>query len=328
MKKLHVAITGATGAVGREILKLLEMRNFPIKNLSLYASKASFGKKINFKNTQIKIETLDSLYEKNLDILFNCTSSSLAKKIIPGVNNCKKIIDLSSAYRLKAPLIVPEINAHLLTGSQKLFCSPNCVASLLVMALYPLSKIRPLKRVVVSSYQAASGGGQKLLDDLLNQTKNYYETKNEPLPYAFNLYLHPSSLNQDLYSDEEQKVIEETRKILEIENLPMSVTCVRVPTLRAHSLSVNIEFTDSISTNKILKALNNFPGIVVKQTEPFTSPKEVSLKSSVFVSRIRKDLSSPSAIDLWICGDQLLKGASLNAVQIAEHLQKQLLFSK
>lgn len=328
MTKFNIAITGATGVVGRELSRLLETRNFPINNLFLFASKKSEGKTLFFNNQQIVIPPFSAIYKKKIDILFNCVSSSLTKKFLPKITNANKIIDLSSAYRDKAPLIVPEINSELLNSSIKLISSPNCVASLLVMALYPLTKLKPLKRVIVSSYQAASGGGQKLLDDLLTQTQNYYQNQNEDLPYAFNLYLHPSPSNGNFYSDEEQKVIEETRKILNIKDLPLSVTCVRVPTLRAHSLSVNIEFIDSVDTNKIKDALKNFSGITVKDSAPYISAQEASFKHSVYISRIRKDLSSPSAIELWICGDQLLKGAALNAVQIAEHLQKQLLILK
>lgn len=327
---MDLAILGATGAVGRQLLYLIEKRNLPIHNISLYASKNSHGKKILFKEQEIRIKNIDSILDEKFDLAFSCLSSTISKKLLPNLENIQTIIDLSSAFRMNPniPLIIPEINAYLLKNKSRLIASPNCVASILVMALAPLSKIGKLKRVILSTYQAASGGGQKLLQDLLDHTKEYFEKPKNKSPYAFNLYLHPSRLNENFYSDEEQKVIEETRKILDLSDLPISVTCVRVPTIRAHSLSVNIEFENPVSPKEAEKVLQEFVGVRVIDKEPFATPQDVSYKEEVYVSRIRQDLSHSNCLDLWICGDQLLKGASLNAIQIAEELQKSSAFLK
>lgn len=313
---MRVIIVGATGSVGKELITLIEKNRIDFSSIQFYASERSKNKVIFFHGREYRLESIEDLSFEKADFAFFCTSSAISKKLSLKVKNTScRVIDLSSAFRMeeKIPLIIPEINGHLLKQAFQIISSPNCVASILSMVLYPLLQISSIKRVVVSTYQAASGGGQKLLDDLLHSTKEYCEGK-KTSESAFNLYLHPSDLNNEQYSGEEEKIILETQKILDVK-IPISVTSVRVPTLRAHSLSVNVEFAKDLSVHTACNALQEFPGIQVVSN---TTPRQAQEKKDVFVSRIRKDLSHKNTLDLWVCSDQLLKGASLNALQIYE----------
>ncbi len=323
-----VAIVGATGAVGRELLQLMETHAFPVKLLRLIASERSIGKTLSFQGELFPIHPLKALYAEEWDFVFLCAGSTLSRDI-GFFAYAKHIIDCSSAFRLDAsiPLVIPEINGDLLCSLPPYIASPNCTTTLLLMALYPIHLLYPIKRAVVSTYQAASGGGFTLIERLKKETQEELEGVSLPPhshPYGFNLFLHSSSLNPlTLYNEEENKVILESQKILQEKAFPLSITCVRVPVMRAHAESVNLEFTQEVDIDKIVEAIQKFPGLCLQQniaSNQFATPKTASFQEKVFVGRIRKDLSLPCAIDLWIVGDQLLKGSALNAIQIAEKL--------
>ncbi len=312
----NIAIVGATGAVGQEILRLLKKRQFPVANLRCFASKRSAGKEIG----EIKIEELTSL--DGIDLAFFCAGSSVSKEWIPK-SKCL-VVDSSSAFRDSLPLIIPEINAHALRGA-RLAASPNCAATILLMPLFPLHRKYKVKRIVASTYQAASGAGAKLLQELQNETKAFLENRSYahtlPFPYAFNLYPHNSTLHETGYVEEERKIQSETRRILEDPSIAVSATCIRVPVLRAHSISANIEFHHPFSLSEIYEAWSRTPGLKVfedRAQNRFPTPFDATGQNDIFCGRLRIDPSQPNTLEFWAVGDQLLKGAALNAVQIAE----------
>jgi aspartate-semialdehyde dehydrogenase len=316
-KKKTIAVIGATGAVGREIVRLLIERAFPIEKLRLFASEKSLGKKIH----SIPLEVLKDL--KDIDIAFFCAGSAVSKEWIPKADCI--CIDSSSAFRASAPLVIPEINPHAIKGN--LISSPNCAATILLMPLFRLHHLFGVKRIVVSTYQAASGAGAHLLHELQEETKAYLAhlpyQGSLPFPYAFNLYPHNSSLNENGYVEEELKMLFETRKILEDETIQLSATCVRVPVLRAHSLSANVEFKRPFTLDAVYRNLETVPGLKIfedRAQNRFATPFDVTGKNEVFCGRFRLDPSQPNTLEFWAVGDQLLKGAALNAVQIAEKL--------
>lgn len=321
----NIAIIGATGLVGREFLKLLENSNISINKLKLFASPNSVGKKINFKNTEYLIESLDTKKLKDMDFAIFAAGSKISTEYIPSLKNLKIYsIDMSSAFRMdkNVPLVIPEINNHLITKQTKLISSPNCTTTIMLMALHELDKVFILKKIMASTYQAASGGGKKLIDKLLEDTKNTLIDPNNFNSYGFNLFLHESLMNKNRYNLEEMKMIKETHKILDNDKIKINATCVRVPVIRAHSISLNAEFEKSFSLNEIYKILKKAKNVQIYEdykTNKFITPKDASYKTDIFVSRIRKDISNPQAIDMWLCGDQLLKGAAWNGFQILEH---------
>lgn len=312
-----VAVVGATGAVGQEIVRLLVQRHFPFGQLRLFASPQSVGKKI----YDIPVEELKSL--EGIDLAFFCAGSSVSKVWIPQAK-CV-CIDSSSAFRKMAPLVIPEINPHAIRGN--LITSPNCAATILLMPLFPLHRLFGVKRIVVSTYQAASGAGAHLLQALQEETKAYLEGRPYqgplPFPYAFNLYPHNSPLGTNGYVEEEMKLVDETRKILEDETIQVSATCVRVPVLRAHSVAANVEFKCPFDIGQVYEAVANTPGVQVFEDRAhnrFPTPADATGKNEVFCGRFRIDPSQPNTLEFWAVGDQLLKGAALNAVQIAEEI--------
>jgi aspartate-semialdehyde dehydrogenase len=316
-KKKTVAVIGATGAVGSEIVRLLLERKFPIGSLRLFASAKSAGKTVH----SLPVEVLESL--DGIDLAFFCAGSALSKEWIP---KAKCIcIDSSSAFRSTAPLVIPEINAHAIRGN--LISSPNCAATILLMPLFTLHRLFAAKRIVASTYQAASGAGAQLLRELKDETRAHLENKPYkhllPFPYAFNLYPHNSSLNENGYVEEELKMVHETRKILEDDTIQVSATCVRVPVLRAHSVSANVEFRKPFTLEQIYDALKDVPGLKVfedRKANRFATPVDATGKDEVYCGRFRIDPSQPNTLEFWAVGDQLLKGAALNAVQIAENI--------
>lgn len=317
MGKKTVAVVGATGAVGQEIVRLLHERNFPMERLHLYASAKSVGKTI----AGIAIELLENL--DHVDIAFFCAGSSVSKQWIP---NAKCLcIDSSSAFRKSAPLVIPEINAHALKIHQGVIASPNCATTILLMPLFALHRKFGVKRIIAATYQAASGGGALLLQQLQEETRAYLENKEyqSPLkyPYAFNLFPHTSPLQTNGYVEEELKMVHETRKILEDDTIQVSATCVRVPVLRAHSIAANIEFKNVFQLEQIYETLKNIPGLKIfedRANNRFATPFDATGKNEVFCGRFRVDESQSNTLEFWAVGDQLLKGAALNAVQIAE----------
>jgi len=324
-----VAIVGATGAVGEEILRLLEEREFPVSSLKCFGSERSVGKTISFQNTLIPVESLKEHSFHSLDFIFFSAGSSVSKQYVPLARKNGVVIDNSSAFRKDplVPLVIPEVNPDAIQKHDQLIANPNCATIILLMALYPLHQIAKLKRIVVSTYQAASGAGMRAMQDLQQETLAYlqgstYQRQVIPHPYAFNLFLHNSPLEGD-YTEEELKLEFETQKILEDETIQVAATCVRVPVLRSHAESINAEFHSCISKEKAYEALFKAPGVTVfedRSSHLFPMPIEATRKNEVLCGRIREDRSQKNTLDLWVVGDQLLKGAALNAVQIAEAL--------
>jgi aspartate-semialdehyde dehydrogenase len=326
----QVAVVGATGAVGAEIVRLLEERNFPLSKLVCIASPKSVGKEVLFRGEKRPIQLLSKESLQGVDLAFFAAGSAISKEWIPKIG-CL-CIDSSSALRMKSdvPLVIPEINRDAIRG-HRVVASPNCTATILLMPLAPLHRLFKAKRVIVSSYQAASGGGVALLNHLREETQAYLEAREHPplfpFPYAFNVYLHNSKLLSNGYVEEEMKMAEETRKILGDESIRLSATCVRVPVLRAHSVSANVEFERPFSLDEVYKAIRSMPGLQIfeeRETNRFPTPADASGKNEVLCGRFRLDQSQPNTLEFWSVGDQLLKGAALNAVQIGEAILQDL----
>ncbi len=323
-----IGIVGATGAVGREILSLLEARNFPIKEARLFASPRSLGQKIPFREHPLSIELLSEDRLQGLDFVFFCAGSSISKEWVPlALQSGCFVIDSSSAFRQdpQIPLVIPEINGHVVKKQHRLIASPNCAATILLMPLFSLHRAFKAKRIVVSTYQAASGAGAHLLQELKQETKAYLEnspyTPYLPFPYAFNLYPHNSSLQENGYVEEELKMAHETRKILEDDSIQLTATCVRVPVLRAHSVSANVEFKSPFTLDEVYQLLSPIAGLSLfedRAANRFATPRDATGQNDILCGRFRKDLTQPNTLEFWAVGDQLLKGAALNAVQIAE----------
>jgi aspartate-semialdehyde dehydrogenase len=345
---LKVGIVGATGAVGTEMLRVLEERKFPLSELHLYASERSVGKQLSFRGSQISIEHLDEHSFAGLDLALFSAGSEITKK---WRDAAKKggciIIDNSSAFRMEpdVPLVIPEINGEDVHEHHGFIAVPNCSTIVMLMAVAPLRKFGRIKRIVVSTYQAVSGAGAAAMRELEEETANFLEnmglTDSKKLPgsifphrIAFNLFSHNTAINDAGYNGEEWKIINETKKILHDDDIHVTATCVRVPIFRVHSESINIEFDATVprpSVEEIRMALAAFPGVKVvddRANNHFPMPNEATGKYDVLVGHIRHDVSNPNAIDLFTCGDQLLKGAALDAVQIAECLVEQGLVSK
>ncbi|GJM15429.1 MAG: aspartate-semialdehyde dehydrogenase [Thermodesulfobacteriota bacterium] len=335
MKKesYNVAIAGATGAVGQEMIEILENRNFPVNELRLLASQRSVGKELEFKGEKIKIQKLDENSFKDIDIALFSAGGSRSREFAPIATKAGAIVvDNSSAFRMEegVPLVVPEINPKAVAGykNKGIVANPNCTTAVTVMALKPLHDLGNIKRVIASSYQAVSGAGAQAIEELKNQTiawANSEEIQTETFPYqiAFNLLPQIDSFTDNGYTKEEMKLHNETRKILENDEIALTATTVRVPVFRAHSVSVNIETEKKISVEEAREAINNFPGVRVVD-EPgelkYPMPIDVAGSDDCIVGRIREDYTVENGLSFWVVGDQLRKGAALNAVQIAELL--------
>ena len=328
---LKVAVLGSSGAVGKELLKILEERDFPINELVLLSSSRSAGKKIQWKNSEWITREVTSQSFKNVDLVFASAGGSISKKWLPTIKSENALlIDNSSAFRMldNVPLVVPEVNPESAFNHEGVIANPNCTTILLSLVLAPLNKISKIKRIIVSTYQSASGAGQLAMEELKYLTSQYLQgnpQSSKVLPYslAFNLFLHNSTMLENKYCEEEMKMVNETRKILNIKDLRISATCVRVPVLRAHSESVNIEFIKPFPVNKAYEILESAPGVEIiedLENNRFPMPQDVTGRDSISVGRVRQDISNPNALELWLCGDQIRKGAALNAVQIAELL--------
>lgn len=330
MARRCVAVLGATGAVGREFPKLFERRGFRVDELRLLASERSAGVRIPFQGEEVEVQAVHDDSFEGVDVAFFSAGATRSKHYAPlAVAAGALVIDNSSAYRMdpKVPLVVPEINGSLLTPDVRLVSVPNCSAILLLMAVAPLRRLGEIRRLVVSTYQSASGAGAGAMRELLDQTRAVLdgraaEPKVLPHPYAFNLFSHNTAIDAEGMNEEEAKVIEESRKILDSPGLAINVTCIRVPILRAHSESVTVEFEREAPTvEQVRRVLAESPGVRVvddREANHFPMPLEASEQDEVLVGRIRRDPSHASAICLFLSGDQLLKGAALNAVQIAE----------
>lgn len=327
----HVAVVGATGAVGNEMIKTLEERNFPVRTLKLLASSKSAGKKLEFKNEKILVEELKENSFEGVEVSLFSAGANISKQFAPiAVKAGAVVIDNSKAFRMdpEVPLVVPEVNPHAAWRHQGLIANPNCSTIQLVVVLKPIHDRARIKRVVVSTYQSVSGTGKKGMDELLEQTKtllNFGEVVSRVYPYqiAFNCLPHIDGFNEDGYSIEELKMIHETRKIMEDDSIGVTATTVRVPVFHCHSESVNIETEVKLSVQEVRDLLSKAPGVVVydnvKQLE-YPLAIQVAGKDEVYVGRIREDKTISSGLNLWIVADNLRKGAALNAVQIAELL--------
>lgn len=328
-----VAVVGATGAVGGEFLRLFEERQFPISSLKLLASERSVGKKLNFKGSELTVEEATPESFEGVDLAFFSAGASRSKLLAPAaIEAGATVIDNSSAFRMdpEVPLVVPEVNGDEIQADRKLFAVPNCTAIILLVAINPLRRLGNIERLIVSTYQSASGGGAGMMRELEGQTRaaldpaSNHERNAAFPPYAFNLFSHNTPINEHGYNDEEWKVIKESRKILGMPELRLNVTCIRVPVLRAHSESVTVEFDGPApSVDAIREVLLGARGVRLvddREANNFPTPVDASGQGDVLVGRIRQDASNPNAISMFIAGDQLLKGAALNAVQIAEEL--------
>ena len=325
---MNIAIVGATGNVGRKILEVLEKKNFPINNLYFVASSKSAGVKLKFKDREIEVENLETFDFSKSDIAFFSAGGKISEKYVPIAAKNSIVIDNSSFFRMDpdVPLIVPQVNSDEIKNIKKnIIANPNCSTAQLVIILKPLHDLFKIKRVVISTYQSTSGAGKMPMDELIEQTKLSLEnkkivSKNFTKQIAFNAIPHIDSFADDGYTKEELKMVNETKKILD-QNIQLTATCVRIPVLISHAESINIEFEKEFSLEKISEALKKADGCEVvdeRKDGGYITPIESAGKNETFISRIRKDNSNKNSVNLWCVSDNLLRGASLNAVEIAE----------
>jgi aspartate-semialdehyde dehydrogenase len=329
-----VAIVGVTGAVGAEFIATMDKRNFRVGKLKALASARSAGKSIDFRGERIFIEELTPHSFHGVDIALFSAGGGISRKYAPiAVKSGTVVIDNSSAFRMDpdVPLVIPEINARRIRDHRGIIAVPNCSAITALVPLWPIHQQNRIKRVILSTYQAASGAGAAAMEELVESTRakldgRPFTPKVIPHPYAFNVFSHNTAIDPETgYNEEESKVIKETRKIFEDERIAIGVTCVRVPVLRAHSEAITFECEKPISEDDVRRILTNAPGVKIvddRIRNYFPMPIDASGQDDVLVGRIRKDLSDPSghSIAMFVSADQLLKGAALNAIQIAELL--------
>lgn len=327
----NVAIVGATGAVGLEFLNVITKRKFPIATLKLFASPSSVGKKLRFKNTDVAVELLTNTSFHDIDIAFFSAGGARSKEFAAlAVQQGAIVIDNSSAFRMDpdVPLIVPEVNPNAVCNHQGIIANPNCTTIIMATAIFPIHQINPIKRIIVSSYQAVSGAGAQAVHELHEQQRALVngqipQAKIFPHVIANNLFSHNSPMTQNGYNEEEMKMIKETQKIFEDSTIEISPTCIRVPIDRAHAEAIHLELTFPPVIEDVMEALNAAPGIKIAhdpQKNIFPMPSDATGQDNILVGRVRLDPFRKNCLNLFVCGDQLLKGAALNAVQIAEHL--------
>ena len=350
----HIAVVGATGAAGTELLRVLERRNFPVASLRPIGSTRSAGKSVQFYGDSIPVEKLDARSFEKIDIAFFSAGGDVSRNYVPIACQADAIaIDKSSAFRMDphVPLVIPEINAEDVKLHRGVIANPNCTTTVMLMALYPLHKIFRVHRIFAATYQAVSGSGTRGVEELTRQTKTWAEDQESctrrpagdataananqprashsdsatvfPHPIAFNLLPHVDSFLESGYTKEEVKMQDETRKIMHLPALRVSATCVRVPVYRAHSVAVTAEFGRPVSLQQAREVLSKAPGLElvdVPQSNQYPMPLNVAGKDNCQVGRVRLDCALENGLSFWVSGDQLLKGAALNAVQIAELL--------
>ncbi len=334
MKGHRVAIVGATGLVGHEFIKILEQRNFPMESISLFASDRSAGKKMFVNHQEIEVRETSSESFEDIDIALFSAGAEVSRHFSPIAAQAKAVvIDNSSAFRMEraVPLVVPEVNAGDIRKHKGIIANPNCSTIQMVVALYPLHKINPIKRIIVDTYQAVSGvGGSSAVEELVTETKQILEGQSTvphvfPHQIAFNILPEIDVFMDNGYTREEWKMLEETRKIMHAPELAVSATCVRVPVFTGHSEAVHAEFTRPMAPDEARHILSQAPGVKVLD-DPVISlypqPWSAVGTDEVFVGRIRQDASQPNGLAMWIVADNLRKGAALNAIQIAEELIK------
>ena len=330
---MNITIVGATGNVGRKIIEILEKKNFPIDALYLVASSKSAGSKLRFKEKEIEVENLETFDFSKAEITFFSAGGKISEKYAAKAAKHSTVIDNSSYFRMDpdVPLIVPEVNPNDLKNHKKknIVANANCSVIPLVVALKPLHDLYNIKRIVASTYQSVSGAGKAPMDELLSQTKDFFDTKELRSNYftkqiAFNAIPHIDNFLDSGYTKEEQKMHDEVKKILD-SKIKVTSTSVRIPVLVSHAVSVNVEFNKKYKFNEIKNVLNTSPGCKVIDEHKdggYITPAEAENKFDTFISRVREDNSQSNTINLWIVSDNLLKGAALNAVEIAEILIK------
>lgn len=327
----RVAILGATGAVGTELLELLAERHFPMSELKLLASPRSAGQTLKFQGETLTVEAVGDRSFDNVDLVLASAGGSISKLwAAKAVAAGAVMIDNSSAFRMdpNVPLVVPEVNPQAAATHRGIIANPNCTTILMNVAVYPLHQVQPIQRIIASTYQSASGAGARAMEEVKTQAQAILSgeepvAQSFPYPLAFNLFPHNSPLTDLGYCEEELKMVNETRKIFGEPDLRISATCVRVPVLRAHSEAINLEFAEPFSVEQAREILSQAPGVKLVEdwkANYFPMPIDATGKDEVLVGRIRQDLSHPCGLELWLCGDQIRKGAALNAVQIAELL--------
>lgn len=334
-----VAIAGVTGAVGAQFIATLEKRGFPVAKLKALASARSAGKTLDFRGQTIVVEELTERSFDSVDIALFSAGSGVSRQFSPiAVKAGAVVIDNSSAFRMDptVPLVIPEINAGRIREHRGIIAVPNCSAITALVPLWPIHRQNRIKRLILSTYQAASGAGAAAMEELLQSTRaslagESYQPKVLPHPYAFNVFNHDTKVDSETgYNEEETKVIRESRKILEDERIAIGITCVRVPVLRAHSQAITFECEKPISEAQVRAILSEAPGVKIvddRENNYFPMPRDASGQDDVLVGRIRRDLSDPSghSISMFVAADQLLKGAALNAIQIAELLPERVM---
>lgn len=333
MKSYRVAIVGATGLVGQEFIKILLQRNFPMSSIRLMAADHTAGRKLIVRHENIEVEEVDADSFKHVDITFFSAGSEVSRYLVShAIKSGSVVIDNSAAYRLEQdiPLVVPEVNVDDIKGHRGLVATPNSITIKLTVALHPLHKVNPIKRIVLATYQSVSGTNALAMEELTTEVKQVLEGQAAiphiyPHQIAFNVLPEIDVFLDDGYTKEEWKIVKETRKVMHAEDIAISVTCVRVPVYTGHSSSVHIEFTRPMLTDEVERILAQAPGIKI-QDDPTISlyphPWAVAGFDDVFVGRIRRDISHPNGLALWLVVDNVRKGAALNAVQIVEEMIK------
>jgi aspartate-semialdehyde dehydrogenase len=330
-KEYHIAVVGATGAVGAEFFRVLERRNFPVASIRALASGKSAGKKIQFRDQPITVEELGEKSFDKIDIAFFSAGGDISRKFVPIARKAGAVvIDNSSVFRMdpEVPLVIPEINPDDVKQHRGVIANPNCTTAVALMAIYPLHRAFGVKRVFASSYQAVSGSGQRAINELKEQIAAAAEDRHSPAkvyphPIAFNVLPHVDVFLEGGYTKEEMKMQNEGAKIMHLPEFRASVTCVRVPVYRAHSVAVSAEFEKKVSVEQAREVLAKAPGLELvdePQKNRYPLPLNVAGKDNCEVGRVRIDCALDNGLAFWVSGDQLLKGAALNAVQIAELL--------
>jgi aspartate-semialdehyde dehydrogenase len=337
MKGYHIAVVGATGAVGQELLRVLERRNFPVASLRSIASARSAGKSVRFRGEPVPVQLLNEDSFEKIDVAFFSAGGEISRTYVPFACQADTVvIDNSSVFRMEAhvPLVIPEINPEDVQRHRGVIANPNCTTAITLMALYPLHRVFGVRRIFAASYQAVSGSGARAINELTQQTKEAASDPGScsglaasntvyPHPIAFNLLPHVDSFLENGYTKEEMKMQNEARKIMHLPQFRASVTCVRVPVYRAHSVAVSAEFEKPVSLERAREVLAKAPGLELvdePQSNRYPTPLSVTGKDNCQVGRLRVDCASENGLSFWVSGDQLLKGAALNAVQIAELL--------
>ncbi len=330
---MHVAIMGATGAVGTEFLRILQQRSFPLDSLKLLASSRSAGKKLRFGDKELTVEELSHDSFDGVDLVLASAGGSLSTEFAPSaVQAGAVVVDNTSAFRMdpEVPLVVPEVNPGDIANHKGIIANPNCSTIIMNVPVWPLHQVHPVQRIVVSTYQAASGAGAAAMEELKVGARAMLDGKEftpTVLPHsaAFNVFCHDSAIDETGYNVEERKMIHETHKIFHAKDIRITATCVRVPVLRAHSESINLTFSEPVDENQVREILGSAEGVKLvddRERNYFPMPLDASDQDDILVGRIRKDLSQPDGrgLELFVSGDQIRKGAALNAVQIAELL--------